>query len=261
MSGPCEQWTTPEAIQSAGLSLPAEAAVEEAIAYASEVLYYLSRQRFPGVCDDEVRPCVGDNRGCGFGEWSGSWGWGGPVGWPIRLDGRWVDVGFCASRCNLSTLVLSGPVVDVSEVIVDGQVLDPSNYQLQGRRSLVRLDGGRWPCSQDFTREPPQFVVTYRRGAAIPRAGRLAAAYLSAEVAASMRPQGACECQLPEEVQSVIRAGVQLTFERTAEVWKDGVTGIRVVDLWLAAVNSSKRRAGVFRADDPRRNLRLRPGG
>src|SRR5438128_508567 len=75
----------------------------------------------------------------------------------------------------LSTVRLSGyPVREVSEVKIDGDVVDPSEYRLDGWQDLVRMDDPgppvrkrRWPHSQNLALDddqPNTFSVTYSHG-------------------------------------------------------------------------------------------------
>src|SRR5690606_1340488 len=64
------------------------------------------------------------------------------------------DCGAGSCGCSSASLRLPLPVQTVKEVRIDGEVLDPEDWWLDGRRTLVRLDGYAWPTSQDLDAPP-----------------------------------------------------------------------------------------------------------
>lgn len=150
-----------------------------------------------------------------------------------------------------TALTLPGPIVEVDEVLLEGEPLPASAYRVDNRRILVRTDGGRWPVVVDLT--SPSFEVTYKRGVAVPAGGQIAAAFLYCELLKAM--VGSSDCQLPKRVTSLVRDGVTLGFLDTMEGLWEGRTGLYVVDSWLAEVNALSRRPAVFSPDlmPPRR--------
>jgi hypothetical protein len=149
---------------------------------------------------------------------------------------------------------LEGPIVDVLEVRVDGQVVDPAAYQVWDGKYLVRQDGNVWPWQQRLT-DPEtaegSFVVTYTRGQALPPSGQVAAGLLCCELVKA-RVQDPT-CALPERVQHVSREGIDVQFLDPQDFVEDGRTGITAVDQWLHAVNPAKLAApaDVFSPDLP----------
>lgn len=136
---------------------------------------------------------------------------------------------------------LPGPVQEVSEVLLDGAVLDPSLYEVQGDR-LVRIDGGTWPAFQDTTKPltaAGTWQITYTRGAPVPPGGQAAAGVLACEIAAAMIPGG--KCRLPANTQTVARNGVTVSMD--AKQVQLGFTGLAVVDQWVRTVNPKLRPA------------------
>jgi hypothetical protein len=96
----------------------------------------------------------------------------------VAPDGNWVNACGCAAAdCSctvLSEVILPGPVGGVTEILIDGAVLDPLAYRVDNGNRLVRLDGGVWPACQDMANpgsaqyEPvvidgPTAVVTFTR--------------------------------------------------------------------------------------------------
>lgn len=232
------------------------------------ILYRLSGRRYPGLCERTIRPCYGTNCGCGdagFGAWPGrSWWWGiveygAYPSYPYRWDGEWYNTGCCQGRCNLPHVPLPGPIVSITEVLVDGEVLDPSAYDVEGFRRVRRLDGERWPCWQDLARpttETDTWSIEYVYGR-VPGPDGLGAARIMAAMWGRFLCGGDETC-LPEPLQHIAREGVDMTFVDAQQFIEDGVArvGILPVDLWLNSVNRSslQRRSYVLRMDQPSRN-------
>lgn len=210
-------------------------------------------------CPVTVRPC---GERCGFPAYMTypvtGFSYSGPGPWmvPYILDGVWKNCG-CAGGCRCAPACrvdLGQPVAEVTEVKVDGLVLDPSAYQLVGRW-LARTDGGEcWPSCQDPATpdtEDHTFAVTFRPGRALPVAGQIAAGKLAGEFA---RACGGGACALPAQLSSLTRQGSQIELLDPVEVLAAGRTGIREVDLFIESVNPSGLRqpSRVFSPDLPR---------
>lgn len=248
MIGPCEAWIDADAVfdctPCADIELPDNTLAALAANAASELLYYWSGRRFPGICDATVRPC----------RTSPCWGT------QVLEGGTILDTGSCgcgaASRpsCGCpepSWVRLPGRVVEVSEVLVDGAVVDPGVYRVDEHRRLVRTDGGTWPTCQDIgaaTTEANTFQITYTRGSAPPNSGVLAAKALACQL---YKGCSGGDCAIPAKVTNVVRQGVSMQFVRPQEVGlKDGlvVTGLEAVSLFLAAF-PARRRASIASPD------------
>lgn len=239
----CSAWTTVEALSdccSAVIGSDTSLA-EAAIVAASEILYEASGRQWVGICERTVRPC--DPSGlCACGTQVLSRGH--LVGWS---DSCWSGGG-CGCM-PVSQVKLAGHVREISEVKIDGVVIDPSGYFVERGRYLIRRSPDRWPSCQTMDlpdTEPGTFSVTYSYGKAPPVAGQLAAAALACETIQACTP--GVECALPQGVTRVTRQGI--TYERTFFVRnRDGVwaTGIGAVDIFLNAFNSNGlRRRAVF---------------
>ncbi|MDG4796952.1 hypothetical protein [Micromonospora sp. WMMD1082] len=231
-TGPCE-WQLNTAYCK-GWDTIDEAARTAATDLAREVLWSLSGRRF-GLCSLTVRPC---RRGT-YDGWLRREPWLTlPYG---SLAVTWCGcVGFGSCECvpAAAEVSLNGPVYDVIQAMVDGEVLSPEAYVVQDRRWLVRVDGGSWPWTQDLTLgddQPGAWAVTYRRGVQVPVGGQVAAGQYACEVAKALT--GDSTCRLPRRVQSVVRQGVQATFVDPSQLVKDGMTGLPEVDQWLRVVN------------------------
>jgi hypothetical protein len=243
----CEEWATYEpAVQTA------------ATEWAMGILDALTGRRF-GQCPVTVRPCGRRCRNWGgymtypvdSPSATGAWGaWMVPY---VDGTGTWRNCG-CVGECSCRAsqeVPLPTPAAGVDEVMVDGVVLAPATYRLDNGRILVRIDGDAWPQCQDMdlaNGEVGAFAVTYRPGEELPAAGRIAAGKLACEFAKACT--GAGDCQLPGQLQSLSRNGVQVEMVDPSEVLGDGVTGVPEVDLWIRSVNP-KRLASRSRVYSP----------
>jgi hypothetical protein len=196
----------------------------EALQVASDVLFQFTRRKYPGVGLSTIRP-AGRDRSC-------------PPVPEIRLP--------------------SVPVVEIVEVVVDGVVVDPTEYRVDNDGRLVRLPDiagrpGRWPAWQDLTlpaTEVGTFEVTYRHGQSPPSGGVRAAVTLARELAAgwSTDPAVMSTCRLPKRVTTISRQGVTLAVLDPLTLFADGLCGIPSVDLWVASdrYGTVHRSAAVF---------------
>lgn len=222
--GPCSAWADINQIASC-CDITTEgvdpfvliATLTSAMNAASEVLYLASGKRFAGACQRTVYPSNGE---CVCG---------------IQILSRGYVVREGAFFNNCCSVKLPGTVREVTEVTVDGDVVDPDSYEIRERRHLVRIDGNHWPCCQQEC-APRSFAVTYVYGKTPPEIGGRAALALACEIYKSC--SGAADCALPTGVTRVTRQGI--TIERTflqrddKGIWR---TGIAAVDLFLNTVN------------------------
>lgn len=241
-TGVCSVWASRELMPCDAADW-ADTLVDDALAAASSILYVLSGRQFPGVCSATVRPCAwrpGQSQRTryrwGTWEWRRAWGSCG-----CRSD--------AVCGCGgLSQVELRQPVAEVTEVLVDGDVLDPSAYRVDDWRWLVRVDGDSWPCCQSLeldSTEPGTFEVSFGFGALPSPGGDRSAAALACELAKAWQPELAGQCRLPQRVQQLTRQGVSLVMN-PADVFDGGLTGISDVDLWLRSVNPKTDRGGGF---------------
>lgn len=227
-----------------------------AISLATFVLDAFTGRQF-GQCPVTVRPC---SQFCGsvisyqtYPVSAPSSGSPGPWMMPYIVGGVWRNCG-CGGGCNCAPacrIELGSPVAEVTEVKVDGLVLDPSAYALVGGW-LARTDGGAcWPSCQDPATpdtEEGTFSVTYRPGRLLPLAGQVAAGLLAGEFA---RACGGQDCALPANISSLSRQGIDVEFVAPEDVLSAGRTGIREVDLFIQSVNPAglKQRSRVYSPD------------
>lgn len=248
-SGPCSAWVDREFV----LDLCSENAestdptiFDTWITVASDLLFRLSGRQFPGSCEHTVRPC-GEGEYClgwawpltarevgwylAFGAYGGAWGWYWPDGG--RLDG-------CSCQHVARIELPDYPITSISEVMINGEVIDPDTYALREFKFIDRLDDAVWPTCQDMRRpagEDGTWTVTYVWGAPVPASGSLAAAVLACEL---YRGSTGGECQLPKGVTSLVRQGVTMS-QKLFAAWgiQNGLwgTGLPEVDAFLQAVN------------------------
>jgi hypothetical protein len=246
---PCAPWTTDEEVRACCRGLALNFDLTPIINFTSAVLYRLSGRQWPGPCERIVWPCRGENTGCADTAW-GTATWGYPST-PMRVGNGWINCGACCGGCNLSRVKLAGPINEIIEVIVDGEILPSEAYKIEAYRWLVRVDGGRWPCSNNLAGEPGDpgtWTVEYSYGKPVPDDGRYVAAIYACEMAKARC--GADNC-LPARVKHISRQDVDIAFADPMDFIEDGKVGIYEVDQWLQSVNPHKiqRRGRVYRPD------------
>lgn len=226
LCSPCDDYSTDAAIMS------------DALQVASDILFELTGRRWSGECEETVRPQQCPTERCLWASAEPS-----SVGWARRWG--------CHS--TRSVRLPSYPVVAISEVLLDGDVVSASDYRLDERRLLVSVDEDvRWPCCQnvnDPTTEDDTFSVTYTYGYDPPLGGVKAAATLACQLYLACNPEEAGgECRLPQRVQTITREGITMAVLDPFTVFTDGMTGLAEVDLWINSVRygAKNRRAKVF---------------
>jgi hypothetical protein len=229
--------------------------VQYAVETAQFVLWALSGRQF-GCCELSFRPC---RRDC----WSGTSG-----AWGARLvDGSWINLPCrsCSGACACSEVnevkLPNGPACEVTEVILDGEALDPSLYRLEDSEWVV-LDpsAGRLPYCQDLSRplgEEGTYGITYTYGTPPPVAGRRAVGQLACEILRACANDNGCK--LPARVQSFTRQGFNAVLIDPFEFLTRGRTGLYEIDLFLSAVNPLGRPSGA-RVMSPDSEPRARGG-
>lgn len=250
-AGPCEDWVTSDDLccldegELPGTCVAnqpvTQAQLDLAIASASYVLWALSGRRF-GVCEITVRPCSRECLGQGgplYVPWASFYSSGFVV--PYLFRGAWYNLSCgCQSECSCTELcevTLPSPLCEVSQVKLDGVVMDPAAYRCDDWRKLVRIDGGCWPLCQDMDKDddqPNTWSVTAQFGLEVPAMGKLAAAELACEF---LKGCVGVECALPQRVTTLTRQGVSATFFDPQDFLANGKTGIYNVDLFLTASN------------------------
>lgn len=216
--------------------------LESKLLAASEILYLLSGQQFPGECSETIRPCstspltgvpyrmmaftpaseTGGRMACGCGTW---------------------DSCSCPSLSQLK-LPRDG-VTAITEVLIDGEVVDASEYRLDWDGLLVSTTDRRWPCCQNLRladTEPGTWSIAYTYGKPVPEAGKIAVATLACELYLSCQPDEVSRaCRLPANWTSIARQGVTVArlVQETLSLRQRGPVrfGINEIDMFLIAVN------------------------
>lgn len=232
------------------------AVFDDAATTASELLFEFSGRRFPGTCEQTVRPCSTWCR-CPWQILSRGhivWNWN--IYDPYYGYGWWWNSGSEACGCRpLSRVILSGYAQEVTEVKIDGAVVDPNTYRLDRHRWLSRVkqvpsdDFPHWPGCQNLElpdTEEGTFSVTYTYGVEPPSAGVTAAVELACEIYKQCDGQ---ECKLPAGVVRLARQGVVMDktpfaswgFEagKRGRLQKGWQTGMAAVDVFLNGYNPS----------------------
>ena len=261
---PCADWTDIAAVRACCTTEAGDAVVQEAIEVASSVLYNWSKRRFPGVCSDVVRPCARRQDAWSYhgalggyswsaSAWNSSWGW---------CSCNTEDACGC---CGIPSVGLGGwPVQAITEVKVDGVVLDPSTYRLDNDSRLVRIDGEPWPCCQNLLladTEPGTWSVAYTYGREVDPGGVLSANLYACEI---VKLCEGGECRLPNKVQNITRQGMSAGFIDVDAIVQLGALGIPFIDQWLEGLDraaSSSRGLVIASPDIGRRVRRTGPVG
>lgn len=207
---------------------------------ASEILYGLTAQAFPGPCAITLRPATRP-QGWTDRSWSryyeGLTGWAWLPAWGACFGDP--HTACCGERDRRRTIDLDvfAPVNSVDAIRISGVVLDSDFYRVDESRFLVRQDGLPWPMCQSMTAPaggPGTFEVDMTYGDAIPNAAIEAAAALAGEFAKTFAGKGS---RLPSRVQQVTRQGVSWSLIDPMTFFKYGRTGIVDVDYFIMSVN------------------------
>lgn len=251
--GPCSDWPV---YWTCDVSSASPALTGYAVGMATRVLWSLSGRRF-GTCEVTLRPC---RREC-YADWPGGWSQ-----WDRPGVGGWVDSGYrywfplscgsCQSGCSCSEIsetVLPSPVNTIVQVKLDGTPLVTGAYRVDNNRLLVRTDGQKWPYCNDLSKadtEAGTWSVTAAYGEDVPVSARMATGELACEI---IKASTGGECRLPPGVTSLVRQGVSISIPDFGELFKDGRTGLYLVDMFLASENPHKltQRARVYSVDRP----------
>ena len=259
--GPCTAWITGDDVAACcSVESSSGALFDDAADEASQLLFQLSGRLYAGLCSNEDYrpPC--DSCWCGYqilsrGYVIGPWDYGYPLS-------SLCDT--CLIACSPSLVKLPGyPIREITQVKIDGDVVDSSEYRLWNYRYLKRLNNERWPVMNNQTLENTEdhtFSISYTFGKSPPLMGLRAAAQLGCEL------YNACttgECALPAGTTRVIQQNVvveKLAFTQWAYQGGRWQTGLPLVDQFLNSVNAAGlKRRPVFWA--PGRRQYAQPFG
>lgn len=254
-TGPCADWPV---TWNCELSTLNPAVTGLAVSMATEALWSLTGMRF-GTCEVTLRPCA---RSCDDGRFFDDFGppWQAGQGWPqpALIGGLWFNLSCssCHGGCSCSTVsevLLPAPVSTVVEVKIDGTPMVSGSYRLDNNRVLVRTDGVVWPECNDLSEDdtqPGTWSITATYGEPLPDSASLAVGQLACEIA---RAASGGDCKLPAGIQQLVRQGVTVSYPDVGELFRQGRTGLYLVDLFVSTWNpyGLRQRSRVYNVDRP----------
>jgi hypothetical protein len=253
-TGPCADWPVTWTCDITTLN-PAVTGV--AVSMATETLWALTGMRF-GTCEITLRPCRRDCQTGGFYDdfgppWTSSY-----YPQPALIGGLWFNLtcGSCPGDCSctrVSEVVLPAPVNTVVEVLIDGTPMVSGAYRLDNHRLLVRTDGGEWPRCNDLSLDDTEvgtWSVRATYGEALPDGAALAMGQLACEIA---KAAAGGDCKLPAGLQQLVRQGVTISYPDVGELFRQGRTGLYLVDMFVNTWNpyGLRQRSRVYSVDRP----------
>ncbi len=252
--GPCSDWPVQ---WTCDLDTLNPAVTGLAVSMATETLWGLTGQRF-GLCEVTLRPC---RRDCGsssfFDDFGPPWA-GGSYPQPALIGGQWFNLtcGSCHGGCSCSSVaevLLPAPVLRIVEVKIDGTPLVTGAYRVDNNRLLVRTDGGDWPRCNDLSSadtEADTWSVTAVYGEDLPDGAALAMGQLACEIA---KAADGGDCKLPAGLQQLVRQGVTISYPDVGELFRQGRTGLYLVDMFVTTWNPNRlrTRSRVYSVDRP----------
>jgi hypothetical protein len=158
----------------------------------------------------------------------------------VGVNGLW------RNNCSGSTeqgcaVKLPPPATQVTQVKINGVVVNPTTYRLSGRTLYFTGSPCPVPMAQDLSLEdtqPGTFSVTYLNAYPVDSLGAYAAGLLTMEFAKACTGG---KCRLPAGVTQIVRQGVSMQIVTGA--FPGGETGIREVDAFIGLWNPAHLRA------------------
>lgn len=179
-----------------GGDLPDDGTLAELIDDATDALFLLLGRPAIGVCELTVYPCANASV-------------------PFLGHHHPSVLGYSGAPCadcgHENDVWLDGPVHDVIEVVIDGEVVDPSEYHLEDGNWLVRRDGS-WPAGGNP--EDDLFSITYERGVPPSRLVRSSIAEIVNEM--WMDECSNMGAKFSAAVRSMSTGGTQYSYEDVA---------------------------------------------
>mgnify|MGYP001612675354 FL=1 len=139
----------------------------------------------------------------------------------------------------------------IVRVLIDGQIVPTGSYRLDDNRRLVRTDGNVWPLCNDLSRDDTEvgtWSITAQYGEPIPTLASLAMGELVCEL---VRAATGGDCRLPAGVTQLARQGVTISYPDIGTLWRQGRTGLYLVDAFLSTYNPAglTRRSRTYAVD------------
>lgn len=253
--GPCANWP---------IQLLCDVSVESAVitgyavSLATDTLWALTGRQF-GLCNYTFRPCRRDCFSSPFPPdgWA-EWPWTSTYPQPALIAGSWFNLvcGSCPGTCSCSAVsefVLPAPVHDIIDITIDGTPMASGAYRLDNNRLVVRTDGGTWPLCNDLSVNDGAegtWTVTATIGRVIPDGAALAMGQLVCEIIRGAQGE---DCNLPPGVTQLIRQGVTIQYPDIGELFRQGRTGLYLVDMFVSTWNPNRltNRSRVYNVDRP----------
>lgn len=244
----CAPWVAAESISACAEDDIDAGRLERAALASSELLFVASGRQFHGLCTDQVRPCSTSRA-----RWFGRRDIAAASALLLGDCCGTTDSPVCACSSHDSVRLPSTPVVEVTEILIDGDPVGAGGWRIVDDTWLIRTGDDPWPCCQDLAlpaTEPGTWQITYTWGTAVPTSGQLAAEILACELAKSWAGK---KCNLPQRVTNVVRENVSMTVLDPFDFLDDGRLGIYEVDSFLGTFNPNKLQRPA-RLIDPRRS-------
>lgn len=240
LEGPC-------GLVAAGSCCPGWASADQAdkdrASAMAAIFLWANSSRMYGACEVVVRPC-----GTDCNDYSTYWGpsEASTSFFPeLQANGTYVNCmgGTCGCNpcncCHVCGVDLEFPVASITQVKVDGVVVDPATYFVADRRKLISRTGC-FPKCQNLalpSNAVGTFEVTYVYGLPLGEAGQAALDALACEFLKLCQGQS---CKLPSRWRSISREGITMDAYDDLATLDNGRIGILEVDTWLSAVNPNR---------------------
>jgi hypothetical protein len=148
------------------------------------------------------------------------------------------------------------PLLEVSEIRLDGVVLDASAYRVENSKFIRRIDGQYWPYINSFAipqmaGHEQEIQVDITVGRDVPIELKMACADLACELKKACNSDESCT--LPPHVRSIARRGVDIQIDDITSLFKDGLFGIPTIDMAIRTHGNCARGGSVFDATKPHR--------
>jgi hypothetical protein len=185
--------------------------------------------------------------------------WGGYQWRPVMINGHVYSLRGGSGPGETSagkrySMSLPGKVQDVLWIQFDDEVLDASEYRVDG--DTVYLKTRFWPTTQNMRLdlgEPGTWGISYLKGIPIPKGGEIAAGVLACELAKAIIKDSTC--RLPVKLQLLVSGGAGESIKDTyGQYLEFGKTGLWIIDSWVDSVLAHRERPTVRSVDLP--NLR-----
>lgn len=235
--------------------------LNDALRFASEILYALSGRQFTGLARTYVRP-VARPGGWDARSWaSASLGYWQSWGSNYSSTGYGSVVGRALGRRDCpDEIALNYPIMRIETVTIDGVTIPADEYRVDDHRLLVRTrvsassaptERGGWPRTQTLDlpdTEPGTFAVTYWYGVGPPQSGVTACEVFAAELALDMI---GADNRLPARIRELSRQGETIAVVDSLDALTKGWTGIPICDYFIASLNPGRlvRRGAVWSPD------------